>query len=462
MNLSAKKIVEYVSGDIDEKLLDGLMISGVSTDSRKINYGDLFIPLIGEKYDAHEFLRLAKESGAVAALCQKDRDICDTDIDIPLIKVTDTLNALQTLASKYRDFINPTVIGITGSNGKTTTKDILSSILEHKYKVHKTSGNLNNHIGVPLTLLSMPDDTEIVVVEMGMSNLGEINILSRIARPDIAVVTNIGESHIEYLLTRENIAIAKLEIVNGLKDDGFLILPGDEQLLKGVLTKIKVDKSIRVRWVGNSQDNDNYPLEVILEGTDGISFSDSSNDRYFIPLIGVHNIHNALTAIEVGKVLGIEKQEIMKGLANIQLTSMRLEKIKAKNGSLILNDAYNASPTSMQASLKLLNSLEQFKYKIAVLGDMLELGEETEKYHEEIGRMCAEMNIDYLLVTGEFGKTIVCGAKKSGIKDMYVKYFDNIDHISDYILKHSDSDTVILIKASRGIKLENVVNRLKG
>lgn len=461
MNLSINQVVEYVSGELDYKILSEKIITGVSTDSRKICAGDLFIPLVGDKYDGHAFIKLAEESGAIAILCQSDKDISDIDIDIPVIRVLNTLEALQSLAMKYRDLINPTVIGITGSNGKTTTKDLIYSVLNSKFKVHKTQGNLNNHIGVPLTLLSMPEDTDIAVVEMGMSNFGEIEELSKIARPDIAVITNIGESHIEYLKTRENITLAKLEIIKGLKQGGKLLLPGDEQLIKKILTNFKIDNNIEIRLIGNSQNNDYYTLNVENKGTEGVSFIDSYSDDYYIPLLGMHNVINALMAIQIGKILEVSKQDIHKGLANIQLTGMRLEKLKAKNGSLILNDAYNASPTSMQASLKLLNSLDHFKNKIAVLGDMLELGEEAEKYHEEIGELCTKIGLDYLLVTGELGEFIIRGAKKCGIKESQIKYFENIDLISDFILENSTSNTVILIKASRGIKLEKVVNQLK-
>ncbi len=456
MILSIDEVVKHVNG----RLINGkenISINGVSTDSREVFEGNLFVPLKGEQYDGHNFVTKAKEAGAVATLWQDDLAL--PNVNIPIILVLDTLIALQDLALYYRKKINPIVIGVTGSNGKTTTKDIISSTLINKYKVHKTKGNLNNHIGVPLTLLTMPENTEVAVIEMGMSNIGEIEKLSTISLPDYAVITNVGESHIEYLVTRDNIAKAKLEILKGLKGDGFAILPGDELLIRSKISKI--DGIENIIWVGQKDTNDVYPLKVNLNNLDGVVFTDSNNEEYSVPLLGIHNVVNALMAIQVAKKLGVNKQDIQQGLTNIELTGMRLEKLYAKNGCLVLNDTYNASPTSMKASLELFASLNQFKHKAVVLGDMLELGVKSEKYHEEIGRVCANINLDYLIVTGELGKSIIKGAKDSGINDEKVKYFEDINQISEFILEHVSPEAVILVKSSRGIKLERVIDQIR-
>ncbi|MGD9677910.1 MAG: UDP-N-acetylmuramoyl-tripeptide--D-alanyl-D-alanine ligase [Vulcanibacillus sp.] len=456
MKLNIQEITKCISGELINTSKD-LIISGVSTDSRKIKKGDLYIPLKGERYDGHSFVLQAIEAGAIATLWQEDIPL--NDLTIPTILVPDTLEAMQNMASWYRQLVNPIVIGVTGSNGKTTTKDLITATLVNKYRVHKTKGNLNNHIGVPLTLLNMSEDTDVAVIEMGMSNLGEIEKLSLIANPDIAVVTNIGESHIEFLKTKENIVKAKLEIIKGLKEDGLVILPGEEPLVKSFLAEHNLGKNII--WVGETDKNDFYPLQIKINKTDGITFTDSLNDQYYLPLIGVHNVINALMAIKIAKQLSVKKQDIQDGLDNIELTGMRLEKIHAKNGALILNDAYNSSPTSLKASLQLLDSFKQFKQKIAILGDMLELGENAELYHEEIGKVCAEINLDYLIVTGKLGKSIVKAAKENGLKEHKIKYFEDINLIPEFILKNASSKAIILVKASRGIKLEMVVNQIR-
>ncbi len=455
MKLNISEIVKHVKG----QLINGeknINVNGVSTDSRNIIKGNLFIPLRGESYDGHSFVVQAYNAGALATLWQENIPV--PDIDLSFILVPDTLLALQDLALYYRDQINPIVIGVTGSNGKTTTKDIIYSILINKYKVHKTKGNLNNHIGVPLTILTMPEDTEVAVIEMGMSNIGEIERLSVLAKPDFVVITNIGESHIEFLLTRENIASAKIEILKGLKYNGYAILPGDETLIRSRVIDYEVKNII---WVGQKDTNDVYPLVIKTSNLEGIAFIDSNNEEYFIPLLGIHNIINALMAIQVAKKLGVDKQYIQLGLTNIELTGMRLEKVYTKNGCLALNDTYNASPTSMMASLKFLESLTQFEYKVAVLGDMLELGINAEKYHEQIGKICADINLDYLIVIGEFGKSTIRGAINNGLNELKIKHFKDINTISKFILEQVPESTVILVKGSRGNRLERVIDNIR-
>lgn len=457
MKLNIQEIAKNINGKLINPK-ENITINGVSTDSRNIVRGNLFIPLIGEHFDGHSFVMQATEAGALATLWQENVPL-DSSHNIPIIMVSDTLIALQNLASWYRQIINPIVIGVTGSNGKTTTKDLITAILTTKYKVHKTKGNLNNHIGVPLTLLRMPEETEVAVIEMGMSNIGEIERLSLIAKPDIAVLTNIGESHLEFLKTRENITKAKLEILKGLKEDGVAILPGDEPLIRLIFSKSEQNRSII--WVGETDKNDVYPIKIEMVNTEGIRFIDSHNDQYYIPLLGVHNVSNALMAIQIGKKLSVSIQDIQKGLNNIELTGMRLEKVNGKKGYLILNDAYNASPTSMKASLQLLASLGEFKQRVAILGDMLELGEYAETFHEEIGKKCAEINLDYLIVTGKMGKSLVKAAKENGIKENKVKYFDDINLIPKFIFENVSTEAVILVKGSRGIKLERIVNQIQ-
>ncbi len=454
MRLTLKEIAEAVDGQLlnaeEERI-----ITGVSSDSRNISKGDLFIPLIGANYDGHDFISDVISAAATASLWSKDQAI--SDISIPLIMVADPLTAMQKLAQYYRKKVNPIVIGITGSNGKTTTKDILAAILAEQYKVHSTRGNLNNHIGLPLTILSMPTATEVLVVEMGMNQVGEIALLTKIALPNHVILTNVGESHIEFLGTEERIAEAKLEILQGLTNDGFAILPGDQELVREKVAKLNLRNII---WVGRSKKNDNYIVDVSENEHAQLNFTDINGDEYQLPLMGVHNAVNALMAIELAKRLNINQNMIKAGLAKIQLSGMRLELIKIDEESIILNDAYNASPTSMRCSLELLASLDNYKYKIAVLGDMLELGAAAEKYHYEIGRLAAELKIDYLIVIGDFAEEVIVGALQNRIGIRNVKRADSIEEIVSILDKRKIGKRAILLKGSRGNRLERIVELL--
>jgi len=462
MKLLLDEIVAFTNGTLYKEennsiTKDSISISGVSTDSRKITKGDLFVPLLGERFDGHSYINIVQNSDAVAALWQQDRVIPE-GITIPLIIVEDTLMALQELAHNYRKKIDPIVIGVTGSNGKTSTKDLITSIIGTQYRVHKTMGNLNNHIGLPLTLLAMPAATEVVVVEMGMSNLGEIKLLSKIALPDIAVITNIGESHIEFLKSRENITKAKLEIVEGLKENGRLVLFGDEPLLKNSV-ELK-NKGNNIIWVGKNEVNDFYPREIRMNENNYTQFIDNEGESYIVPLMGTHNVINSLMAIQVGKLMNISRENLHKGLLNLQITGMRLEKMTAKNGALILNDVYNASPTSMKASLELLASFNGCDTKMAIIGDMLELGEKSKDYHEEIGSLCARLGINLLITTGEYGRLMADQAISEGMNIENVYNISEIENIAKYTLQLTNSNTVILVKASRGVHLEKVIEQL--
>ncbi|TCS84417.1 UDP-N-acetylmuramoyl-tripeptide--D-alanyl-D-alanine ligase [Tepidibacillus fermentans] len=456
MKLKLREVIQAISGTVVPARVSDESIYGISTDSRKIGQGELFIPLVGEQYDGHDYIINVIQKGAVASLWNRSKSIPE-GITIPLILVEDTLKALQELARYYRNKVNPKVVGVTGSNGKTTTKDLIASVLSTHYRVHKTKGNYNNHIGVPLTLLNMPEDTEVAVIEMGMNNRGEIEILTQIAYPDLAVITNIGESHLEFLKTRENIAAAKLEITKGLKENGILILNGDEPLLRTAMEKL--DSSYHVIWVGSETGNDRFPIEI-RQNLNDVQFRHSSGEEYSLPLLGVHNVINGLMAIEVGIQLGVPLSKIKEGLKHPDLTSMRLEKTITKNGSTLINDAYNASPTSMRASLQILTTFRQYQKRIAILGDMFELGEQAEYYHQEIGQLCASLKLDLLVTTGQLGRLIASSAIEHGMEKRHVYHFENVDEIAPFINQHSDPDSIILVKASRGMHLERVVQQL--
>ncbi|MDQ0416383.1 UDP-N-acetylmuramoyl-tripeptide--D-alanyl-D-alanine ligase [Croceifilum oryzae] len=434
------------------------MISSVSTDTRSLQQGALFVPLVGERFNGHQFLSQAMEAGAVVALWSELEPI-PKGCSIPLVVVPDTLTALQQMAKKYREELAIPIVGITGSNGKTTTKDLVAAVLGQAFRVHKTAGNLNNHIGVPLTLLSIPEETEIAIVEMGMNHVGEISLLSQLATPKVAIVTNIGESHIAHLGSREGIAEAKLEILDGLQQDGTLIYDGDEPLLTEKVRQIP-QTQVRVGW---GEMNDEMPVDVEVLGTEGFTFqSRKTRHRYRLPLLGRHNMVNACFAIAVGRFFQMSEEQIAQGLLHVSLTGMRLEMLTAKNGAPIINDCYNASPTSMKAAIRLLQEIEPMKEKWALLGDIRELGEEWEEsYHRELGAYVIEKGIHKLFTVGDRGKWIAEGAQEVGNDpSCEIIHFSSVEEASKYIDKIGHPQALILVKASRAMKLDQAIRSL--
>ena len=427
-------------------------VKGVTIDSRKIEAGQLFVPFKGERTDGHQYVEDAIKRGAAAAFWQKD--VPNPPEELPLIFVEDSLKAIQALAKSYLKELDVKVVGITGSNGKTSTKDMTTNLLSLKYKVQKTEGNYNNHLGLPLTVLGLEEDTDIAVLEMGMSGRGEIDFLSRLAEPDIAVITNIGESHLLDLGSREGIAEAKLEILNGLKENGRFVYMGDEPLLSTAVQDSKLD----IRTFGMSKLNDLYPsnIEALEQGS---SFMiNKSNEKFELPVLGNHNILNALAAMLVADYFGISFDEMNKGLQTLKLTNMRMEMLSGKSDVKIINDAYNASPTSMHAAISVLKNLPGFKQKIIVLGDMLELGETEEEYHYEMGKHLE--GIDQVFTFGRLGTLIAKGAKTVLPEDKVHAFLDKEELIAS-LLPLINNETIVLVKASRGMKLEEVVKALQ-
>lgn len=439
-----------------------LVVQGVSTDSRTLAPGNLFIPLVGKNVDGHQFAEEARQKGAIAALWQEGHPL-EPPRGFPVIRVDDTLQALQRLAHAYRSQLNVRVIAVTGSNGKTTTKDMIASILATTYRVHKTQGNLNNHIGLPLTLLSMDEQTEMAVIEMGMSGRGEIALLSRLALPECAVVTNIGESHLLQLGSREEIARAKVEILGGLSEGGLFVYNGDEPLIEQAVMEPSTPKPsewLRYRF-GFGSDNDIYPLIIMMEST-GTTFKTNlpGSGHYRIPMLGRHNVVNALAAVAVCKYMGVQDADIAEGFRNLKPTGMRIERITTPSGITILNDAYNASPTSMKAAIELLQELPGYNRKLAVLGDMLELGPEEVRFHQEIGQLAAASGIDRLFAYGPLAKYLVAEAAK-WMSPGKACWFDNKDQLIDALLAEVKQGDIVLVKGSRSMRLEEVVYSLK-
>ncbi|MBS4220308.1 UDP-N-acetylmuramoyl-tripeptide--D-alanyl-D-alanine ligase [Bacillus sp. FJAT-49711] len=445
-----------INGDGLEAHFENLGVRGVSIDSRTVKEGNLYIPIVRIK-DGHDYVAEAIKKGATASLWEKDHS--NPPKGIPLIFVDNTLAALQTLASSYRNQLSIKVIGITGSNGKTTTKDMVNSILGTSFKVHKTKGNLNSQIGLPLTILEVSEDDEMMVLEMGMSERGQIKQLSKIAQPDIAIITMIGLSHIGTLGSREGIAKAKLEIVAGLKENGLLVYNGDEPLLQQI-KNTHYSRRIRFITFGEKTHNDFYTRSIFAQSAEFSFFINHKNSpQYTVPLMGKYNVQNALASIVVGKELGIKDENIIKGLRDLTITEMRMQKLRSKIGCTIINDAWNASPNSVQAAIETFQELEGYDKKILVLGDMLELGEHEIEYHKMIGRFINPSKIDFLITYGPLSKFIADEARINLSKSR-VQHFTDKNKIVNFIKDISDINDVILVKGSRGMALEEIVNKL--
>ncbi|TBL78152.1 UDP-N-acetylmuramoyl-tripeptide--D-alanyl-D-alanine ligase [Paenibacillus thalictri] len=436
------------------------LIAGVSKDTRAIQPGSLYVPLVGEHFDGHDFVQDAIDKGAAASLWQEGHG--QAPAGLPIILVDDSLAALQRLAKAYRSELNTKIIGVTGSNGKTTTKDMLAAVLSTTYRVHKTMGNLNNHIGLPLTLLQLEEDTEVAVLEMGMSGRKEIELLSDIAQPDAAIITNIGEAHLLQLGSREEIARAKTEILHGLKPGGLFVYLGDEPLIEQAVQEMGLSTPPEKVRFGTSEDNDIYPVSIQAE-VEGTRFAVNAcpGVDFYIPLLGKHNVINALAVIGLAQRLGVTAERMAQGLESLQLTSMRIELIKADSGLTILNDAYNASPTSMRAALQLLHELQGYGRKYAVLGDMLELGPREAEFHRSMGALLDPGEVETVFVFGPLSKHIAEEASKKFHPEK-VKAFDDKNELVTALARIVRPEDVVLVKGSRGMKLEQVVTGLQG
>ncbi|NGZ73878.1 UDP-N-acetylmuramoyl-tripeptide--D-alanyl-D-alanine ligase [Saccharibacillus alkalitolerans] len=460
MERTLGQVADMCGGRLLDSAFAGRKVVGVSIDSRKIGEGCLFVPLGGSKADGHSYVAGSLQEGAAGSLWQRGREGAPGGA---LIEVDDVLEALQKLASAYLLASGAKVVGITGSNGKTTTKDMVFALLATSMRVHKTQGNFNNHLGLPLTLLAMPEETDVVVLEMGMSDLGEIALLAKIAPPDLAIVTNIGESHLLNLGSRENIARAKLEIASGTKPGGLLVYNGDEPLLPLVLKELEgtLPEGLRTFTFGLGEDNDDYPTGMMQRGG-GMTFTARSEGDicFSLPILGSHNVTNALAAMAAARAFGVDAPAMKEGLAGMQLTGMRIERLTGVSGLTLLNDAYNSSPTSARAAIDVLAGLEGYASKVLVLGDMLELGENEREFHREIGRYAGRAGLDAVYAFGPLSADSAEGAREIlGMQAVHA-FTDKAEMIG-HLLANLKPEDAVLVKASRGMKLEEVVYALR-
>src|SRR2546423_4312648 len=398
-SLSLAQIAEFAGGTIENGNRDAT-VSRVSTDSRTLQAGDLFVPLRGENFDGHKFIQQAAERGAVGAMVEENWN-GEALKDFALIRVADTLVAYQTLAANYRESLPLKVIAITGSNGKTSTKDFVAAVLARKFRVTKTEANFNNHVGLPQTMLAANRDDEIAVWEIGMNHPGEIAALAKLAAPDVAIITNIGIAHIEFMGSQEAIAEEKGALAEAVVATGTLILNADDAFSE------EIAKRTRAKIVLAGIENGAVRATDISQHSSGSEFTileGAHRCRAQLPVPGIHMVQNAMLAVAAGRVFGLSIEECAVGLASTPLTKARLQ-IREIDGIQFIDDSYNANPDSMKAALRTLVELDVDGRRIAVLGEMGELGAESEAGHREVGETAAALRIDELIAVGPIGAT---------------------------------------------------------
>lgn len=447
-NLTLENITKACNGTYfgDESLKER-EITGVEKDSRLIKEGFLYVPFVGENVDGHDFIGDVFDKGAYVTLSEKELDDCPG----PYILVESSGQALKDIAEFYRDQVDCKIVGVTGSVGKTSTKEMLYSVLSEKFNVHKTHGNLNNEIGMPLTLLQIRDEHEIAIVEMGISFFGEMSRLAKVAKPDVCTITNIGACHLENLGDLNGVLKAKTEMFEYAKDDCYVVLNGDDEKLR-IVQEVKGNKPI---FYGIETKQDVTAVDYVtdgLDGTDIIVDYEGTEVKMRVGLPGKHNVLNALCAICVGKHFGMTFEEMSRGLMKVDEVSGHNDVFESK-GLTIINGCYNANPMSMRASLDMLADVDG--RKVAVLGDMFELGPDEEKLHREVGEYTATKDLDLIICIGKLAKNI------NDAITYNVKYYETKEDFMDEmdeILKEGDT---VLVKASNGMKFKDIIERLK-
>lgn len=458
--MKIKEILQATKG----KLIQGNEeeeINEFCRDTRIIKEGDAYIGIKGENFDGNTLWKNAFENGASTVILQGidfSKENLEKYQNENIIVVEDTIEALADIATYRRMLFGKDfpVIGVTGSVGKTSTKDIIANVVSQKYKTLKTQGNNNNNIGLPFTIFNLKDQ-EAAVIEMGMNHFGEISKLTKIAKPTISVITNIGTSHIGNLGSRENILKAKLEILEGM-DKKVLVINNDNDLLHKFYLE---NKDVEIHTYGIENESEVTAENIVLNENESEFVCNIKGEKFNVkvPVGGIHFVYNALCAATVGTLLGLSKEQIENGIKTFELTKKRMDITELKNGVTIINDSYNASFESMQASLKYLSGLNA-KRKIAVLGDMFELGEYSKELHEKVGKEVVKNKIDILVCCGDNAKYIVNMAKKEGMPKEKIFYFDNKEQIEKFIRENAQNGDSVLFKASNGMKFFNIVENL--
>lgn len=451
--LSVKEIVDITSG----KLLCGdenTIVRGICTNSKEIEEGNLFVPIIGEKVDAHLFIESALEIGA-ATLTSRHYGVVIADK--PYIQVHDTIKAMQDIGAYIRSKYNKPVVAVTGSVGKTTTRDMIATALSQCANVYKTKKNYNSQVGVPITLSYLDESSDMSVFELGMSDFGQMGILSDMVKPDICVITVIGVAHIEYLKTRENILQEKLAITKSMNENGVLFLNGDDDML----ASLKSETGDKVVYYGTKDWCDYRAENIHMEDNKYVYdyVHDGKRVKVVLNALGTHNVVNSLAGMAIADYMGMDLAKVAAGFDDF--SGMRQKVIDISGKYTIIDDTYNASPDSMKASINVLAEMECTGKRIAVLGDMFELGDNSEKYHYEVGTYLATKNIDELVVIGELSQNILQGVQDAGSSIKCNSLKDN-GEASLFLLSVMTPGDVVLIKGSNGMKMDQIVSNILG
>lgn len=450
-NMTLENIAAACGGTyVGEEGLKNSVITGVEKDSRLIEKGYLYLPFVGARVDGHDFIPQVFEQGALCTLSEKDLE----NSAGTYIKVESVAQALKDIAEFYRKQLDCKIIGITGSVGKTSTKEIIASVLEEKFQVLKTEGNYNNEIGMPLTILKIRDYHQVAVIEMGISGFEEMHRLSKVARPDVCVITNIGTCHLENLGDRDGVFKAKTEMFDYAAKDCFVVLNGDDDKLINV-EEVNGSKPM---FFGMETDQNVMALKYEADGINGIDAEIKYFDKTFktqIPIPGFHMVYNAMAATCIGVHFGMNLEEIDRGIRNLKAIGGR-NNIFTVNDITVIDDCYNANPMSMEASLKVLSQAKG--RKVAILGDMFELGENEIELHRQVGSVAASLNIDVVICIGNLAKNMADAAEKGNSK---VIYFENKADFEEQLFDYVKTGDTVLIKASNGMKFNTLVSKLK-
>lgn len=440
---------KFLSGSPDE------ILTGLSTDTRKIKKGELFLAIKGEKFDGHSFILDAVSKGAGGVLVQEG-GITNANFKLPdvsFILVNDSVKALGDIGNFHRSRFTVPVIGITGSNGKTTTKEMTSAILGKKLSVLKNFGTENNNIGVPLTLIRLNSGHNAAVLEMGTNHLGEIRRLAEIARPTTAIITNIGPSHLEYLEDMDTVLKAKTEMLEHMNQDAKLILNADDEYLRKIKTNLKTV------WFGFDKEADFYADKISLE-PDGINFRLNKKWDISLGVLGRHNVYNALSAIACAWDFGVSIEEIRDALKEFKVPNMRME-VKKFGGIKIINDTYNANPQSMKQAIEALRDMTTEGRKILIAGDMLELGTFSGRFHHLVGKQAAESGIDLIVAVGKLAEYVSKGAQEAGMSERKIKLCALTKDARKKVAELIKKGDTILVKGSRAMRMEEIVGDLE-
>ncbi|GAF39447.1 UDP-N-acetylmuramoyl-tripeptide--D-alanyl-D-alanine ligase family protein [Agrilactobacillus composti DSM 18527 = JCM 14202] len=454
MKMTLNEVASAVHSQTDLGAWGTRIVTSVTFDTRQLQSGGLFVPLIAQR-DGHDFVDAAIKNGAVGSFWQAGH--ANQPVDFPTIEVADTQTAFIELAKYYLHKVNPRVIAVTGSNGKTTTKDMIAAILATQSNTHKTVANYNNEIGVPYTILGMDTNTENLVLEMGMDRPGQLHKMSTIAEPDIAVITMIGEAHIEFFGTRDKIADAKMEIVDGLKADGTLIYDGDEPLLRERITD-----ELATKTFGQTAADDLFAMDVVPEKTQTSFLTNEWPDKKFVlPLMGGYNVNNALAAIAVGQQIHVPVNQMITALKNFKVTAERTEWLKGFNGCDILSDVYNSNPTAVKEVLKNFVAIPTIGERKVVLGDMLELGQQSQLLHAQLAEDLDPTDIQEVFLYGKDIAALYDALQsKYSVERLHYYALADKDLMIEDIKASLAPEDMILLKASHGLHLEDVVAHL--